>query len=118
MNGVLKIDLKYMILKMETYILHVKSSKSKNYTNRGRNPKKKTKPNHAFEVIVTGLTREEARGVEQIYMIEYNTKSLLNKINGINPNNIKREIYMEAGRQIIKYLGNVVSNEALYWTGQ
>ena len=79
---------------------------------------KKKYPNLEFRPIVEGLTREQARGVEQIYMVEYNTRSLLNKINGINPKNIKREIYMEAGRQILHYLGNVVSNEALYWTGQ
>ena len=79
---------------------------------------KKNHPTLEFQPIVEGLTREQARGVEQIYMVEYNTRSLLNKINGINPKNIKREIYMEAGRQILHYLGNVVSNEALYWTGQ
>lgn len=106
------------------YQLRNEDTKQIDYVGRTVNPTtrkknhQKTKPNHSFEVIATGLTREEARGVEQIYMIEYNTKSLLNRINGINPNNIKREIYMEAGRQIIKYLGNVVSNEALYWTGQ
>lgn len=56
--------------------------------------------------------------MEQIYMIEYNTKSFLNKINGISPNNKKIDLYMEAGRQAIKMLGNIVSNEALYWTGK
>lgn len=94
------------------------------YVGRTVNPKvrennhKKMKPGHSFEVIASGLTREEARGIEQIYMVEYNTRSLLNKINGINPNNIKKEIYMEAGRQALNFLGNVLSNEALYWTGQ
>ncbi len=79
---------------------------------------RKTKPGNTLEIIASNLTRKEARGMEQIYMIEYNTRSFLNKINGISPNNKKIKIYMEAGRQIINYLGNNVSNEALYWTGK
>ena len=106
------------------YKLRNDVNKEVDYVGRTVNPEtreknhKKTKPNHTFEIIASGLTREEARGIEQIYMIEYNTISLLNKINGISPNNLKKEIYMNAGRQVIQYLGNVVSNEALYWTGQ
>lgn len=106
------------------YRLRNKRTNEIDYVGRTVNPEtrkynhSKTKPNHGFEIIASGLTREEARGIEQIYMIEYNTKSLLNKINGIGPKNKKLEIYMEAGRQMIHYLGNVVSNEALYWTGR
>lgn len=106
------------------YRLRNDETKQIDYVGRTVNPKareenhKKTKPGHTFEIIATGLTRKEARGIEQIYMVEYNTRSLLNKINGISPNNINIEIYMQAGRQALNYLGNVVSNEALYWTGQ
>lgn len=106
------------------YQLRNNETKQIEYVGRTVNPEtrkqnhKKTKPNHTFEVIANGLTREEARGIEQIYMVEYNTRSLLNKINGISKNNIKKELYMNAGRQALQYLGNVVSNEALYWTGQ
>ena len=35
------------------------------------------------------MTLQEARAVEQMYMIEYNTKNYLNKINGISPKNPK-----------------------------
>ncbi len=79
---------------------------------------RKTKPGNTLEIIADNLTRKEARGIEQIYMVEYNTRAFLNKINGISPNNKKIKIYMEAGRQMIYYLGNNVSNEALYWTGK
>lgn len=106
------------------YRLRNNATKQIDYVGRTVNPvtrkqnHEKTKPDHTFEVIATGLTREEARGIEQIYMVEYNTRSLLNKINGISPNNIKKELYMNAGRQALQCIGNIVSNEALYWTGQ
>ena len=70
-----------------------------------------------FEPIKTGLNYYQARGLEQIAMLEYNTKSYLNKINGISPNNRNLGIYMAAGRQFAHYIGNQISNEILYWTG-
>ena len=106
------------------YQLRNKESKEIEYVGRTVNIEAREKahkerfPNHSLEVMYSGLTREEARGLEQIYMIEYNTKSFLNKINGISPKNKKIEVYMEAGRQAIHYFGNVVSNEALYWMGK
>ncbi|MNI60765.1 tRNA(Glu)-specific nuclease WapA precursor [compost metagenome] len=71
-----------------------------------------------FEIVKSGLNYYEARGLEQIMMVEYNTKSYLNRINGISPKNNNLGKYMEAGRQVANYLGNYISNEALYWTGQ
>ena len=69
-----------------------------------------------FQVEVSGLTREEARGLEQILIINYATKNELNKINGISPNNRKIGTYMRAGGKIaMQYLKNIVVDEALYW---
>ena len=105
------------------YRLRNKTTKKVEYVGRTvnitarKNYHKTTKPNHEFEVIATNLTRKEARGLEQIYIIEYSTKNYLNKINGISPKNKKLELYMEAGRTVAKALGNIVSDEALYWTG-
>ncbi|MNS66799.1 tRNA nuclease WapA precursor [compost metagenome] len=70
-----------------------------------------------FIPIASGLTYSQARGVEQIAMLEYNTKNCLNSINGISPNNPRRDIYMAAGRQFANYIGNQISNEILYWAG-
>jgi hypothetical protein len=69
-------------------------------------------------IIKPGLTSLEARGLEQIEMLEYNTKNYLNSINGISPRNENRDIYMHFGRQVAQYLGNTISNEILCWTGQ
>ena len=71
-----------------------------------------------FKPIATNLTYIESRGLEQIAMLEYNTKNFLNSVNGISPNNPRRDIYMVAGRQIAHYIGNQISNEVLYWTGK
>lgn len=71
-----------------------------------------------FKPIATDLTYFEARGLEQIAMLEYNTKNFLNSVNGISPNNPRRDIYMAAGRQLAHYVGNEISNEILYWTGK
>ncbi len=38
-------------------------------------------------------------------------------LNAISPHNSKLGIYMEAGRGVVAYLGNQISNEILYWTG-
>ena len=71
-----------------------------------------------FKPIATNLTYFEARGLEQIAMLEYNTKSFLNSVNGISPNNPRRDIYMAAGRRVSHYVSNQISNEILYWTGK
>ena len=91
--------------------------RTKNEEARKRAHKKKH-PDLIFDTIERGLTKEEARGLEQMYMIEYHTRNYRNKINGISPNNKKLEIYMEAGRQFLHYVGNILSNEAMYWTGR
>ena len=63
----------------------------------------------------------QARGLEQIAMLEYHTINTANKmnnqINGISPHNKSYGVYMEAGRGVARYLENKVSNEILYWTG-
>ena len=106
------------------YRLRNKNTKKIEYVGRTKNKTarenfhKRTKPDYTFEIIATNLTRKEARGLEQIYIIEYSTKNYLNKINGISPKNKNLELYMEAGRTVVKALGNVVSDEALYWTGK
>lgn len=77
---------------------------------------KKTKPGNKFEVVKEGLTKEEARGLEQILIIQYSTKEQLNKINGINPNNRNLGVYMRAGGKIaIDLLKSELRDEALYW---
>ena len=75
-----------------------------------------------FEIIAPGLSYYEARGLEQIAMIEYHTinakNRMNNQINGISPSNKLLVIYMEAGRGVAAYLENQISNEALYWAGR
>ena len=76
----------------------------------------KTKPGNEFIVVKEGLTKEEARGLEQILIIQYSTKEQLNKINGINPNNRNLGVYMRAGGKIaIDLLKSELRDEALYW---
>lgn len=74
-----------------------------------------------FEVIAPNLNYFEARGLEQIAMMECHTLNTANRmnnqINGISPFNKRLGIYMEAGRGVAHYLGNNISNEILYWTG-
>ena len=69
---------------------------------RTKDPKKREKAHkrdpikgrYDFERIEENMTLQEARAVEQMYMIEYNTKNYLNKINGISPKNPKlKNIY-------------------------
>ena len=75
------------------------------YVGRTKNPKQRElahqrdpiKRNYEFEKIEENMTLQEARAVEQMYMIEYNTKNYLNKLNGISPKNPKLNIYTEAG---------------------
>ena len=61
------------------------------------------------------LTYEQARGMEQTLMVYYHTRKWVeeegyNKINGISPKNMKREIYHEA---TVTYLENQIDNEYL-----
>lgn len=51
-------------------------------------------------------------------MLTYSTKNALNRISGISPNNPKLEDYMSAGRDVANYVGNQISNEILYWSGE
>ncbi len=71
----------------------------------------------SFEPIASGLNYYQARGLEQIAMLEYNTRSALNRINGISPQNRNLNAYMAAGRDVAHYIDNQISNEILYWTG-
>jgi len=85
----------------------------------GNDPKRK---HLTFTTIASGLTYEQARGYEQIMMLHCHTLNTANRmnnqINGISPNNARLKIYMEAGRGIVKYTGNQISNEWLNWTGK
>jgi len=82
------------------------------------NPHRK---NLKLEVIAPDLNYYDARGLEQIAMLECHTintaNRMNNQINGISPFNKLLNVYMEAGRGVSKYLGNQISNEILYWTG-
>jgi len=109
------------------YKLVDKSSGQTKYVGRTKNPTVRKNAHNAegsktagleFTPIASNLTYFEARGLEQIAMLEYNTKSFLNSVNGISPNNPRRDIYMAAGRQLAHYVGNQISNEILYWTGK
>ncbi len=77
--------------------------------------------NLQFEVIASDLNYYEARGLEQLAMLECHTintaNRMNNQINGISPSNKSLGIYMEAGRGVAGYLGNQISNDILYWTG-
>lgn len=74
-----------------------------------------------FVVIKSDFNRIEARGIEQIEMLHYHTintnNKMNNQINGISPSNPNLGKYMEAGRRVLKYMENQISNEILYWTG-
>lgn len=71
-----------------------------------------------FVVLDDNLSKAEARGLEQYYMILYHTLNTSNKannqINGISLSNPSLNIYVEA---TIKYIGNKISNEFLNWAG-
>ena len=70
-----------------------------------------------FEVLATGLDYYEARGMEQILIMEYNTintaNRMNNQINGISSKNTLWVLYMEAGRGALKYMGNRISDDVL-----
>ena len=74
-----------------------------------------------MEIIAQDLGYNEARGLEQIAMLQCHTintaNRMNNQINGISPFNKSLGIYMAAGRGVAEYLGNQISNEILYWTG-
>ena len=93
-----------------------------NPTQRAQAHKKNQARAHLEMVILnTGLNAVEARGVEQIQMLKHHTinttDKMNNQINGISPSNPKLGMYMEAGRGVVSYLENQISNEILYWTG-
>ena len=77
--------------------------------------------NLRMEIIAQDLSYNEARGLEQIAMLEYHTintaNRMNNQINGISPFNKSLGIYMAAGRGVAGYLENQITNEILYWTG-
>ena len=99
------------------------------YVGRTTNPAKRAaahKNNAARQhlemvTLATGLNAIEARGVEQLQMLVHHTintaDKMKNQINGISPFNRKLGVYMEAGRGVLSYLENQISNEILYWTG-
>ena len=92
--------------------------RTKNVSNRKQAHKRdSSKSGLNFIEIRSDLNYFEARGLEQIAMLEYNTKEYLNRINGISPKNKMLGVYMEAGRQFSTYVENQISNEILYWTG-
>ena len=99
------------------------------YVGRTTNPAKRAaahKNNAARQhlemvTLATGLNAIEACGVEQLQMLVHHTintaDKMKNQINGISPFNRKLGVYMEAGRGVLSYLENQISNEILYWTG-
>ena len=89
------------------------------YVGRTTNPNvrkkvhEKTKPGTIFNIEKSNLTKAEARGVEQIYIMKYNTLEdlkKLNKINGISPKNNKSAFYMT---KALKLVGHEVGQELL-----
>ena len=100
------------------------------YVGRTKNPEDREKAHQRdpfrghlrFVPIATGLTYQQARGYEQIMMLHCHTKNtadrMNNQINGISPKNKRLKMYMEAGRGIVEYNGNQISNEILNWMGK
>jgi RHS repeat-associated protein len=84
-----------------------------------RNP---ARTNLKYKTVASGLSKSEARGLEQILMLEYHTKNTLNsmnnQINGISPKSSGLRVLMLAGMGAAKYLENQVSEICLDWTGQ
>ena len=56
--------------------------------------------------------------MDKQYYITMKKKEQMEVNKWLSPKNSKLEIYMTAGRQALKYLENIISNEALYWKGQ
>ncbi len=111
------------------YGLQNRDTKQIEYVGRTTNPAKRAKAHEKnparshLEMVplATGLNALEARGIEQMQMLSHHTintaNRMNNQINGISPFNPKLGMYMEAGRGAVAYLGNQISNEILYWTG-
>ena len=72
------------------------------------------KPGLAFKRLDENLTYAEARGLEQMYMIQYDTvhkgSFMNNQINGISPNNPRAGEYFLAG---LKKIDNQIENALL-----
>ncbi|MBQ7326272.1 MAG: hypothetical protein IJW93_02205 [Clostridia bacterium] len=72
----------------------------------------------SLEQLKARLTKAQARGVEQYYMLLYHTINTANpannQINGISLKNPKLNIYSKA---VFDYFENQVSNEFLNWLG-
>ncbi|MDD2376320.1 MAG: RICIN domain-containing protein [Clostridia bacterium] len=80
------------------------------------------KTNLNFVPVASGLTREQARGMEQQLILAYQTTNLVdrlsgagNKINGISSKNQKWGIYMEATRSVSSTAYNLIEDEILYY---
>ena len=109
------------------YVL--KAGETVEYVGRTINPQTREKAHRAnpyraslsFVVYKDGLTYEQARGLEQILMLQHHTintaNRMNNQINGISPHNPNLGYYMQAARGIIDYAENKFTNEILYWTG-
>ena len=67
-----------------------------------------------FLIASEGLTLSEARGLEQLLMVHYHTLNTANKmnnqINGISPQNPRRQYYLEAAFSTFE---NIINNELL-----
>ena len=67
-----------------------------------------------FVIASEGLTLSEARGLEQLLMVHYHTlnttNNMNNQINGISPQNPRRQYYLEAAFSIFE---NIINNELL-----
>ncbi|MCR4651016.1 MAG: DNRLRE domain-containing protein [Lachnospiraceae bacterium] len=68
-------------------------------------------------MVKTGLTYEQARGLEHILIMDYGKDKLDNLIYGISTKNNNKLIYMKAGRDAVEMIGNYIENEILYWIG-
>ena len=71
-----------------------------------------------FVILKDNLTRAQARGLEQYYMLVYHTinasNPVNNQINGISLKNPKLNIYSKA---VFDYFENQISNDFLNWLG-
>ena len=72
-----------------------------------------------MRILASGLSRSEARALEQAGMAYYHTVNTLNKmnnqINGVSPRYSGE--YQEIALGTLRYAWNQMSNEILYWTG-
>ena len=84
--------------------------RTKNFERRMAEHRKNSKTEGLTPIMrIDGLTWSEARGLEQIGIVTYNTIDLgRNSINGISPKNINREAYLTAAWN---YIYNQATNE-------